>query len=114
MHKPQKNFLDMVPVRNVKEFAREGEKITLFVPKFKNQWMRKWLIPRNRSQHFRIHLDDMGSKVWDLINGERNTQEICDLLGSSMTERSDQDNPVEIRVTRFLGELFQNRFIRFR
>ena len=77
LRKPPENFLDMIPVRNVKEFTREGEKITLFIPKFKSEWMRKWFIPANRSKHFSIHLDEMGSKVWNLIDGETNTGEIC-------------------------------------
>jgi hypothetical protein len=114
MHKPQQNFLDMIPVRNVGEFNRDGEKITLLVPKFKSPWMRKWLIPQNRSKHFRIHLDEMGSKVWNFIDGERNTNEICLLLNDSLSENVDPDNSIELRVTRFLSQLYKNRFIVFK
>jgi len=37
--------LDMIPVRNVKEFTREEDRITLLVPKFKSAWMIRWFIP---------------------------------------------------------------------
>jgi hypothetical protein len=114
MHKPQKNFLDMIPVRNIGEFTREDEKITLLVPKFKTEWICKWLIPQNRSKHFRIHLDEMGSKVWNLIDGERNTNEICLLLKDSLSGKVYPDNPIELRVTKFLSQLYKNRFIVFK
>ncbi len=53
-----------------------------FIPKFKSEWMRKWFIPSNRSRYFSIHLDEMGSKVWNLIDGETNTGEICSKFSS--------------------------------
>jgi hypothetical protein len=63
----------MVPVRNIIEFTRDGDEITLLLPKFRKAWMRKWLIPRRRSAHIKIHLDKTGSKVWELIDGTRST-----------------------------------------
>jgi hypothetical protein len=114
MGKPKQNFLDMIPVRNVKEFSREGDRITLLVPKFKTDWMRKWLIPAKRSSHFRIHLDETGSKVWDLIDGIRNTNEICTLLENSISHESGNTVSIELRITRFLRELYKNRFVVFR
>jgi hypothetical protein len=110
----KKNFLDMIPVRKIGDFTRDGEKITLLLPKFKSEWMRRWFIPPNRSKHIRIHLDETGSKVWELIDGERNTGEICDLLSASLPGQAAPDNPVEMRVTGFLRELFKNRFIVFK
>jgi hypothetical protein len=114
LRKPPANFLDMIPVRNVKEFTREGEKITLFVPKFKNGWMIKWLIPANRSKHFSIHLDEMGSRVWELIDGETNTGDLCNKFSQLQPEEESKDTSVELRVTEFLRQLYKNRFIVFK
>jgi len=103
----------MIPVRNVSEFTREGDRITLHVPKFKNPQMLKWLIPSRRSTHFRIHLDGTGSKVWDLIDGKRNTREICSRMEEMMPAESANEN-FELRITEFLRQLYKNRFILFK
>jgi hypothetical protein len=114
LRKPPANFLEMIPVRNVKEFTREGDKITLIIPKFKNEKFSNWFIPAKRSKHFSIHLDEMGSRVWDLIDGEKNTGEICDQFIKLMQEENNADNHVELRVTEFLRQLYKNRFIVFK
>ncbi len=114
LKKPPANFLEMIPVRNVKEFTREGEKITLLVPKFKSEWMVKWFIPSSRSKHFSIHLDELGSKVWNLIDGDINTGEICNRFSADMPEEPHPENSVELRVTEFLRQLYKNRFIVFK
>ncbi|MBN2814048.1 MAG: PqqD family protein [Bacteroidales bacterium] len=112
--KPKPNFLEMVPVRHVQEFIREEERITLLIPKFKTEWMRKWLVPSRRSPSIRIHLDAMGSKVWELIDGQRNTAEICRMLKSRSPESQESDDEFAMRVTGFLRNLYKNRFIVFR
>jgi hypothetical protein len=114
MRKPKPNFLDMVPIRNVEHFTHEGNRITLLIPKFKKEWMRRWFIPPKRSPHIRIHLDETGSKVWELIDGQRNTCEICSRISHSLPENNRTDNSVELRVTEFLRQLYKNRFIVFR
>lgn len=114
LRKPPANFLDMIPVRNVKEYTNEGEKITLHIPKFKSEWMSKWFIPANRSKYFSIHLDEMGSKVWNLIDGETNTGDLCNRLSEGLPEEDNAGTPVELRVTEFLRQLYKNRFIVFK
>src|SRR5512133_1551891 len=111
MKKPARNFLEMVPVRKVQEFTREGERITLMIPKFKSPWMLKWFIPPRRCRHFRINLDEMGRRVWDLIDGTKNTGEICTLLEKQIPGTKE---PLDIRVTGFLRQLYKNRFIIFK
>jgi hypothetical protein len=112
--KPPRNFLEMIPVRNVREFNREGEKITLFIPKFKSKNFSNWFIPANRSKFFSIHLDEMGSRVWDLIDGEMNTGEICSRLFPTPPGDENPDSREELRVTEFLRQLYRNRFIVFK
>lgn len=105
----------MIPVRNVEEFTREGDVYTLLIPKFKNQWMQKWLIPPRRSKHFRIHLDATGSRVWDLIDGRRDTASICNLLTDTMPDDPPESaDQMALRVTEFLRRLYKNRFILFK
>jgi hypothetical protein len=103
----------MIPQKNVGETVREGDKVTLLIPKFSNPWMMKWLIPSRRSPHFRIHLDATGSRVWDLITGERPVHEICRLLKGNLHEEGTVDE-ADLRVTKFLNQLYRNRFIVFK
>jgi hypothetical protein len=114
LRKQPKNFLEMIPVRNVRDFSREGERITLVIPKFKNEKFRNWFIPSRRSTHFSIHLDEMGSRVWDLIDGETNTGELCDRFSRLFPDADKQDSSLELRVTEFLRQLYKNRFIVFK
>ena len=76
--------------------------------------MSKWFIPANRSKHFSIHLDEMGSKVWNLIDGETNTGEICNKFSGDLPEEDNGGSSVELRVTEFLRQLYKNRFIVFK
>jgi hypothetical protein len=108
------NYLDMVPVRKVSEFTDSDNRITLLIPKFKNKWLLTWLIPEKRSKQFRIHLDEHGSSVWRLIDGVRNTGEICNLINEPNTEVQSSSDEMEIRITKFLSQLYKNRFIVFR
>ena len=105
------NYLTLTPVRiHAHEVGQDG-KVTLFVPKFKNPALRKGLIPRGKSEHFRIHLDELGSATWLLIDGESTVGEIC----SRLEERSGHTvDAAETRVTRFLTLLYDQRYITFR
>lgn len=109
------NYLDMVPVRNVQEFTEDSSgKITLLIPKFKSAWMTRWLIPPRRSKHFRIHLDETGSNVWRLIDGQRNAGEICEQVFHNKSGTGQPGDQPELRLTKFLSHLYKNRFIVFR
>lgn len=110
MPKKVQNYLNLIPVRMVEEFSKEEEKITLLIPKFKSEWARKWLIPPRRSKYFRIHLDAMGSKVWELIDGKRNTGEICSIMGAGTPD----DEQLPLRITKFMTDLYKSRFVRFK
>jgi hypothetical protein len=108
------NYLEMIPVRNVQEFTEEAGKITLLVPKFRHGWMLRWLVPAKKSKHFRVHLDEMGSRVWKLIDGQQNVGQICGLLENAGNEENPVENALEMRVTGFLTQLYKNRFVVFR
>jgi len=111
MVKQGENFLEMIPVRNVSEFTLENGKITLLLPKFKNVWLRKWLVPPGKSTHIRLHLDDTGSRIWDLIDGTRNASEICDSLVTFLMNNNQKTDDLEYRVVKFLTDMYKKRII---
>ncbi len=117
MRSPKKqdpqNYLSMVPSHNVKEFTDAEGKITLFIPKFKKEWMRKWLIPKGRSPHFRIHLDTVGSHVWRLINGRQTVEKICLKMNDILQSEGKPIDHTEERVTTFMTDLYKKKYIVF-
>jgi hypothetical protein len=107
------NYLSLVPVRVVKEFTEENGRITLLIPKFKHPFFQRFFIPKHKSPHFRIHLDELGSQVWRSIDDKQNVGQICSALAGSVNPDSFPDNEqLEYRVTKFLTELYKNRFVR--
>ncbi|MBP6977765.1 MAG: PqqD family protein [Bacteroidales bacterium] len=105
------NYLALTPVRIHAHVIGEDGRVILIVPKFKNPVLRQWLIPRNKSDHFRIHLDGPGSATWLAIDGVSNVSEICSRLEESLGEKI---SPAESRVTRFLTLLYDQRYITFK
>jgi hypothetical protein len=101
----------LTPVRIHPHEVGEDGRVTLIVPKFKNQVLSQWLIPRGKSGHFRIHLDELGSATWLFIDGESNVSEICLKLEENL---GDKISPAQSRVTKFLTLLYDQRYITFR
>ena len=111
--KAPKNYLTLTPIRKVQEFSEIDGKITLLVPKFKNELFSSWFIPRQKSTHFKIHLDELGSQVWWLIDGYRTVEEICSLLNDFLAKQNKPATQLEERVTLFLSDLYKSEFISF-
>ena len=108
------NFLTMIPEQTVKEFTETEGIVTLLVPKFKSETLQKWLIPKRKSTHFHIRLDETGSMVWILIDGKRTVEVICNELADSLVIQEKPANFMEERVTKYLSELYKSRFIKFK
>jgi len=113
MKKQPQNYLVLIPVRKITEIKEVDGIITLMLPKFKNATFRNWFIPKSKSTHYKIHLDDLGSQVWRLIDNSKSVQEICDLLYDYLMNKNKPSTQVEERVTKFLTDLYTNQFITF-
>jgi hypothetical protein len=106
----ESNYLALRPVVRHKHETDESNNVCVIVPKFKNELFIKFLVPRRKSPHFRIKLDELGSAVWLCVDGKRNVEEICKLLTEQM---GDKIQPAEERVTKFLSMLYKQGFITF-
>jgi hypothetical protein len=67
-------------------------------------------IPRGRSPYIRANLDEIGSKVWLLIDGKRKVGDIAIILKEELKEKVE---PVYDRLYLFMNQLYQNGFIYF-
>jgi hypothetical protein len=106
------NFLDLIPDKLCK-WEKDGEGIIrLVVPRFKNHTMRKIAVNLGRSENIKIALDNLGSKVWELIDGSRTVGQIGQILEKEAEVDTGQPMPqVYERLTRFLSGLSHHRLI---
>ena len=63
------NLWDLTPKRNAEWETTEEGKVVVLVPKFRNPFLVKWLLPYLSKPFFRIKLDDVGSAIWQQLDG---------------------------------------------
>ena len=108
------NALDLVPIPLVRhELTSEGL-VKLIIPRFKNKILIQLFTGNRRSPEFKISLDEIGSHVWMLIDGEKSAGEIAvELLKIFENKGLKLDSPEE-RVVAFISRLYQEDYISFR
>jgi hypothetical protein len=102
------NYLELIPIRN-KESKSENGKVVILIPKFKNAFLKS-LIPKKKSENFSVNLDELGSDVWNLIDGVNNVEYIINCLSEKLGEKI---HPAQERITKFLSQLYASKFILF-
>lgn len=107
------NYLTQVPVRMELEFTDDDGKITLLLPKFKNERFIQWFVPKRKPTQIKFHLDETGSQVWRAIDGHKPVEMICNDVRDYLTSKGKPTDQVEERVTSFLTILSRNGFISF-
>lgn len=83
------NLLELKPVRNARSETDEEGLVTLFVPKFQNQWTVRWLIPLLAKPHIRLKLDRYGSYIWNACDGNTTVRDIGVTMGEKFGEEID-------------------------
>jgi hypothetical protein len=90
-----------VPERVAESVVEEG-KVVVLAPKFKGRFGKALLNLLKREQTFRLKLDEVGTAVWELIDGVRDVGDITD----EMVERFDDSiEPALPRLLEFLRML---------
>ena len=102
------NVLEMYPTQNVVWETLEDQNIALLVPKFKNKFLVKYLVPKMKNPNLKIKLDKFGTRVWQYIDGKNSVMQI----GNHLKEDYGQDvEPVYERLGLFINLLAQRNFI---
>lgn len=105
------NLLDTVPCRSSHiTTAREGEEIVLSFPRFKRAWMNRWLLPKGMSKELHVRLEEHGTAVWTLIDGQQTVREIIEKLA----DHFDNEAGYESRICTYLLQLQKDGFIQLR
>lgn len=95
------NLLDLQP-RRTADWIEEDGRVVVLVPKFRNVLMVRYILPRLRSQHFRVKLDGLGSAVWRRCDGATTVETIGNQVRSEFGETAE---PLFDRIGTFLKKL---------
>lgn len=96
------NLLELTPSQLVPWEPGEKGTVVVLLPKFRNQLLVKWLMPRLKYPDIRIKLDRMGSFVWKLCDGNTTVAEIAERM---VAEFGDSATAAHDRIRTFLLSL---------
>lgn len=108
--KNSKNYLEFVPIRKIERFSEENDVITLEIENkgIFNRVAQK-LLKKPKISY--IHLDEMGSFVWPLIDGERNITDIGVFVKEHFGEKAE---PLYERLAKYFKVLESYGFVEFK
>ncbi len=104
------NYLDQIPLRILTHQIEANGLVTLLVPRFESRFWRKFMNLPEKKSYIYLHLDESGSETWLLIDGIKSVHHICTELTLKLAEKI---HPTEERVTKFLTQLYKNKYISF-
>ena len=109
----QANTLDLHPMRLMDYEKRDEDTLNILLPRFKNSLANKLFQPRWKEEFIKIKLDAFGSAIWEQLDGNQSTGEICGKIKETFPEKLQPIEETEERVSKFLSQLYQQRFISF-
>lgn len=104
------NLLELVPIPIIGHEVGDTGIVTLLAPRFKSRFLRRWFLPRLKKPFFKVELDDIGSALWLLCDGEQNVKEIARIMSERFEERIE---PCYERMGMFFQQLDGARFITY-
>lgn len=96
------NMFDLCPRQLVGWEPGENELVVVLVPKFRNRFALKWVMPRLSKPYVRVKLDQLGSFTWKQCDGKTTVAEIADRMKNKFGEEAE---PVDERVPAFVLKL---------
>ena len=108
------NYLDLTPVRRLEHQLTDKGKVDILLPRFRKGFWREVYRKSPKGEFIHIHLDEIGSEIWLLIDGQKKVDEICKLLGEMIPEKLQPPGETERRVTDFLSLLYREKYVSFR
>jgi len=107
----KQNLFDFIPVIGEHiTTEKEGELSVITFPRFRSKLMQKYFIPKNKSPKIHIRLDEHGTAVWDLIDGNRTIK----MISETLTDRFNNEENYEYRIAIFFSHLYKQGFVRYK
>lgn len=109
--KNSKNYLEFVPVRQIGRFSGDENGVITLEIENKGVFNRvaQKLLKKPKISY--IHLDEMGSFVWPLIDGERNITDIGVFVKDHFGDKAE---PLYERLAKYFKVLESYGFIKFK
>jgi hypothetical protein len=104
------NYLQLTPGRLFDHVMEDNGKVSVLIPRFTNKILVKTLVPMLKSPFVKTMFDEFGSQVWLEIDGKKKVLDISTGLRQKFGERIE---PVEERLTKFLTQLYNYKFVSF-
>jgi hypothetical protein len=105
------NLLELVPDKLLGSETGEDGVVTIRAPRFHNGILKRLIEPRLKRPYMMIRLDEIGTAVWEQIDGERTIGEIAAILRKRFGESIE---PCNDRLAVFFAQLELSRFISYR
>ncbi len=106
------DVLQLVPRRLV-QWREEADRVQLMIPRFREPLIGPWLqrIIPDHKKFIRVPLEHRGTFLWRNMDGRRSVKDLTDLLLES--GREEDNEQIYERVSMYVVNLYQNRFIEF-
>ncbi|MDO5403017.1 MAG: PqqD family protein [Eubacteriales bacterium] len=110
--KSKKNYLDYIPVKN-EEFEWETtDENRIVINRTNNGWMeRVTQVLLKRPKVTRIELEEYGTFIWPLIDGERSVYDIAQLVKA---EFKDKAEPLYDRLAAYFKSMEENKLVKMK
>ncbi len=103
--------MELTPFRRYGHKEGTNSNVVVLTPRFENSFFNNVFGRMNRQEFVNTKLDELGSDTWLQINGTTKVSDICSVL----TEKwGDKIAPCETRVTKYLTQLYLDKFISFK
>lgn len=109
--KNKQNVLDFVPVRKIENFSTDDSGVITLEIENKGVFNRIAQKLFKKPKITYIHLDEMGSFVWPLIDGEKDITEIGVFVSEHFGEKAE---PLYPRLSKYFEILKSYGFIEFK
>lgn len=107
----QDAFLSQIPVRRDVLYHFEKGRVTFRIPRFTSGVGRAFGRFVRTSEYVDLTLDDIGTFIWNEIDGKKTVAAIGTSLHGEFAERVE---PVYERLTVFLTQMHEKELIRYR
>lgn len=110
-NQPQVNYLDLVPQRNGNLRWHEDLKKRI-VLEVENKGVFNTIAQKlfNKPRFTKVHLDELGTFVWPLIDGEKSVAEIAYLVKEEFGEKAE---PLYPRIVKYFQIMESYEFVVF-
>jgi hypothetical protein len=107
------NYLDLTPVRLMEYHLTEDGLTDILLPRFKSRFWSEVYRNSRKGEFIHIHLDKIGSAIWNIVDGSLTVQAICNEMNDKYPDILQPAEETEKRVTEFLSLLYRERYISF-